>query len=119
MTDERMALAGLLEKWSDSDLLREMIGYVAQRLMQLDVEGLVGAARGERGEGCENRRKRLPGAGLAYPERHDRAADSEAAAWHLVPGVPGAAALVGDERWRQSCRKPASRAFRRAPWTSW
>ena len=33
MTDERMALAALLEKGSDSDLLREMIGYVAQRLI--------------------------------------------------------------------------------------
>jgi len=54
MTDDRMALAQLLEKGSDSDLLREMIGYVAQRLMQLDVEGLVGAAHGERGESREN-----------------------------------------------------------------
>src|SRR5512135_288147 len=54
MTDDRMALAELLEKGSDSDLLREMIGYVAQRLMQLDVEGLVGAAHGERGESREN-----------------------------------------------------------------
>jgi len=54
MTDDRMALAQLLEKGSDSDLLREMIGYVAQRLMQLDVEGLVGAAHGERGEAREN-----------------------------------------------------------------
>jgi putative transposase len=54
MTDDRMALAQLLEKGSDSDLLREMIGYVAQRLMQLDVEGLVGAAPGERGEDREN-----------------------------------------------------------------
>jgi putative transposase len=31
-----------------------MIGYVAQRLMQLDVEGLVGAGHGERGESREN-----------------------------------------------------------------
>lgn len=54
MTDDRMALAELLEKGSDSDLLREMIGYVAQRLMQLDVEGLVGAGHGERGEDREN-----------------------------------------------------------------
>ena len=54
MTDDRMALAEMLEKGSDSDLLREMIGYVAQRLMQLDVEGLVGAGHGERGEGREN-----------------------------------------------------------------
>jgi len=54
MTDDRMALAQLLEKGSDSDRLREMIGYVVQRLMQLDVDGLVGAGHGERGEGREN-----------------------------------------------------------------
>ena len=54
MTDDRMALTQLLEKGSDSDLLREMIGYVAQRLMQMDVDGLVGAAHGERGESREN-----------------------------------------------------------------
>ena len=56
MTDDRMALAQLLEKGTDSDLLREIIGYVAQRLMQLDVDGLVGAAHGERGEDRENSR---------------------------------------------------------------
>ncbi|MBA3777176.1 MAG: hypothetical protein H0X11_12180 [Betaproteobacteria bacterium] len=39
-----MALAQLLEKGSDADLLREMVGYVAQRLMGPDVEGLCGAA---------------------------------------------------------------------------
>jgi len=54
MTNERMALAELLEKGSDSDLLREMIGYVAQRLMEADVESLVGAAHGERTEVREN-----------------------------------------------------------------
>jgi putative transposase len=54
MTNERMALAELLEKGSDGDLLREMIGYVAQRLMEADVEGLVGAAHGERSESREN-----------------------------------------------------------------
>ena len=31
-----------------------MIGFVAQRLMDLDVEGLVGAGHGERAEGREN-----------------------------------------------------------------
>ena len=54
MTDERMALAELLEKGSDHDLLREMIGFVAQRLMDMDVDGLVGAGRGERAESREN-----------------------------------------------------------------
>jgi putative transposase len=48
MTDEMIALRALLEKSSDADLLREMIGFTAQRLMELEVEGLTGAAHGER-----------------------------------------------------------------------
>ena len=43
MTTDRMALRELLEKGLALDLLRAMIGYVAQRLMALDVEGLCGA----------------------------------------------------------------------------
>src|SRR6266403_3133694 len=48
MTDEMMNLRALLEKSSDADLLREMIGFTAQRLMELEVEGLTGASHGER-----------------------------------------------------------------------
>src|SRR5213595_3329420 len=48
MTDEMMRLQALLGKSSDTDLLREMIGFTAQRLMELEVEGLTGAAHGER-----------------------------------------------------------------------
>src|SRR2546429_8151658 len=48
MTDEMMSLRALLEKSSDADLLREMVGFAAQRLMELEVESLTGAAHGER-----------------------------------------------------------------------
>jgi putative transposase len=48
MTNDRMALAELLEKGSDVDLLREMIGFVAQRLMDVDVQSLCSAGYGER-----------------------------------------------------------------------
>jgi putative transposase len=48
MTDDMMNLQALLEKSSDAELLREMIGFAAQRLMALEVEGLTGAAHGER-----------------------------------------------------------------------
>jgi hypothetical protein len=48
MTTDMMSLQALLEKNSDADLLREMIGFAAHRLMELEVENLTGAAHGER-----------------------------------------------------------------------
>lgn len=47
-TKTTIALADLVEKGTDSDLLRDMIQYVAQRLMELDTEGLCAAAYAER-----------------------------------------------------------------------
>ena len=48
MTEDTMNLRGLLEKTADSDFLREMIGFSAQRLMELEVESLTGAPHGAR-----------------------------------------------------------------------
>src|SRR5579885_1424442 len=48
MTDEMMSLRALLEKSSDADLLREMIGFTAHRLMELEVGAKTGAGHGER-----------------------------------------------------------------------
>ena len=48
VSERMMPLRVLLEKSSDADLLREMIGFAAERLMELEVEGLTGAAHGER-----------------------------------------------------------------------
>ncbi len=56
MTDDTMALRGLLEKSSGADLLREMIGFAAERLMALEVGSLTGAAHGERSESRMNQR---------------------------------------------------------------
>jgi putative transposase len=47
-TKTNIALAELAEKGADADLLRDMIQYVAQRLMELDTEGLCAAAYGQR-----------------------------------------------------------------------
>ena len=51
MTDDSIALRELLEKSADADLLREMIGFAAERLMELEVQGLTGAGYGERAPG--------------------------------------------------------------------
>jgi len=48
MTDDSIALRELLEKSADADLLREMIGFAAERLMELEVQALTGAGHGER-----------------------------------------------------------------------
>ena len=37
MTDDMMGLRALLEKSADADLLHEMIGFAAHRLMELEV----------------------------------------------------------------------------------
>ncbi len=48
MTDDKITLRALLEKSSDASMLREMIGFAAERLMALETETLCGAAPGER-----------------------------------------------------------------------
>ena len=48
MTDEMISRRVLIEKAPDADLLREMIGFAAQRLMELEVGDLTGAAYGEK-----------------------------------------------------------------------
>ena len=120
MTDERMALAELLEKGSDGDLLREMIDFVAQRMMELDVEGLWarGARRTQRGAG----RTAATATGTRlwrHAQRHDHAEDSEAAPRQLLSRAFWSRAGRRRRRWRRWCRKPTSKASRRARWTSW
>ena len=51
MTDEMMQLQGLLEKSADADVLREMIGFASQRLMELEVRARTGAGYGEKDPG--------------------------------------------------------------------
>jgi putative transposase len=48
MTDERMALIELIEKGGDADLIRDMLAFAAERLMNLEVEALTGAPAGTR-----------------------------------------------------------------------
>ncbi len=62
MTNDMMNLQASPEKSPDADFLREMIGYAAQRLMDLEVGVVTGAAHGEKSadrlvqrNGCRDR----------------------------------------------------------------
>ena len=56
MTDDRLALQTLLEKTPDANYLREMIGFAARRLMELEIESHTGAAHGQRSSGRQVQR---------------------------------------------------------------
>src|SRR5512134_1861090 len=100
MTEERMALAELLQKSGDGDFLRTVAEAVLQILMESDVEGLIGAGRHERSAERRNWRNgyrdRTLDARLGQLQLVGSAAPNPQAAPGLVPPtVPRAPA---DER---------------------
>ena len=115
MTNEMMSLRTLLEKSSDADLLREMVGFAAQRLMELEVESLTGAAHGERSPDRINHRN-------GY---RDRIWETRAGAVELrIPKLRRAAisqhSCISQHSWNRGAwpRKPSPRLSRRLTCTA-
>jgi len=70
MTTNTMALTELAEKGADIDVLRHMVQFMAQRLMELDVEGRCGAGYDEKSPERVNWSSALSGL-LTYTMRWD------------------------------------------------
>ena len=56
MTDDRMALMELIEKGADGDLVRDMLAFAAERIMELEIEARTGAGHGSRSPDRTNHR---------------------------------------------------------------
>jgi transposase-like protein len=118
MTDDMIALQALLAKQPDADVVREMLGFTAQRLMELDVETKTGAAHGERNPDRLTQRNgyrdrswetRVGTIELRIPKLRKGSYFPE----FLEPRrVSGHAVGAGGAKRRSppSCRKPTSRA---------
>src|ERR671916_869270 len=96
MTDERMALLELLEKGADADLVRELLAYASERLMEAEVDRLTGAAAGVRSRERINHRNgyrergwetRVGRIELAIPKLRKGSLDPLCGS---SPGLPGA-----------------------------
>ena len=66
---ETTALKARLSETADHQILAEMLGFVADRLMALDVDQLCGAEAHERSAGRLNHRNGYPLAGRAFHAR--------------------------------------------------
>jgi hypothetical protein len=84
MTEDMITLCTLVENSDNRDFLREMIGFTAQRLMELEVEGKTGGALRREEPRALGPAQRLPRPHLGDPRRHGRAAYPEAAQGRVV-----------------------------------
>ena len=91
MTTATMALTELAEKGAGMDVLRQMVEFMAQRLMELDVDARCGAVYDEKTPSASTAATVIE-SGLGHARRQRRAEDPQAAPGQLLPRVPGAPA---------------------------
>jgi transposase-like protein len=121
MTDATIALAGMAEladKGPDVDMLRQMVQFMAQRLMDMDVESLCGAGYDEKSAERLNSRN-----GFRERSWETRTGTVALKIPKLRQGSYFPASLSRAapprRRWPRSSRRPTCTACPRGPWTIW
>ncbi len=89
ITKTSIALAELVEKGADQDLLRDLVTQVVKRLMAMDVENLYGAPYGERNAERQKKPQWLSRTTEGNPRRQYRAQNPEGAYRQLLSGLLG------------------------------
>jgi hypothetical protein len=87
MTAEMMNLRTFVEKTPNADVLRDMIAFAAERLMELEVGALTGAPHGEKTPTVRCNATAIATA-IGRPGRHGRAAHPHAPQGQLLPRLP-------------------------------
>ena len=104
MTTATMALTELAEKGADIDVLRQMVQFMAQRLMELEVAGPCGAGYDEKTADWLNSRNghqdrtwdtRVGSVELKIPKLHQGSYFPEATKRRTMPATSRAARLSG------------------------
>ncbi|MER8880820.1 transposase [Mesorhizobium sp. M0684] len=88
MTNSMINLRTLVKKTPDADLLREMIGFAAERLMEMEVGAATGGGFREKNSlRLAQRNATATGPGLGDAGRHGRAAHPQAQEGSYFPGL--------------------------------
>lgn len=94
MNDDRMALVELIEQGADSDLVRDMLAFAAERMMDLEIEARTGAPAGRRSQarlnprngyrerGWDTRAGRSDCPGIRVPQFRRLAGYAHPRSWH-------------------------------------
>ena len=117
MTDATMTLKTLIEKTPDADLLREKIGFAAERMMEMEVGAATGAGYGEKNP------QRLNRNGYRDRDWETRAGTVELRIPKLRKGSYFPTFLeprrLAEKALTAVTRRPTSRASRPARSTTW